>query len=117
MPPKKGTKEIEPSDRATRSRNTDKPAPKYTYSSEDSFEENFSPNIDLASTGNLPRIPAHLLPPKERRCYSPTEFDSPTGTVDKTTTEPCFIPFSKIPTWQETMIQMKKGKVMQITSN
>ena len=46
MPPK-SKKEIEPTDRATRSRNTEKPAPKYTYSSEEeSFEENFNLNID-----------------------------------------------------------------------
>ena len=86
MPPKKSSKDIEPTDRATRSRTAEKPAPKYTYSSEeDSFhEEDFIPNIDLTSTGNLPRLPAHLLPPKERRSYSPTEFDSPTRAVDKT---------------------------------
>ena len=85
MPPKKH-KGVEPTDRATRSRNTEKPAPKYTYSSEEeSFEENFNPNIDLTSTGNLPRLPAHLLPPVVRRSYSPTEFDSPTRSPDKTT--------------------------------
>ena len=52
MPPKKSNKVPEPTDRATRSKtDTEKPAPKYTFSSEeDSFEENFSPNIDLTST-------------------------------------------------------------------
>ena len=87
MPPKK-VKEVEPTDRTTRSRTTEKPAPNYTYPSEeeDSLEEDyFNPDIDLASTGNLPRLPAHLLPPIERRSYSPTEFDSPTRAVDKTT--------------------------------
>ena len=72
MPPKKSAKEPEPTDRATRSRTADKPAPKYTYSSEeeDSLEEVFfNPDIDLASTGNLPRLPAHLLPPVDRRSY------------------------------------------------
>ena len=65
MPPKKSAKEPEPTDRATRSRTTDKPAPNYTYPSEeeDSFEDYFNPDIDLASTGNLPRLPTHLLPP------------------------------------------------------
>ena len=88
MPPKKSNKVPVPTERATRSRTTDKPAPKYTYSSEeeDSLEEAyFNPDIDLASTGNLPRLPAHLLPPVDRRSYSPTEFDSPTRAVDKTT--------------------------------
>ena len=77
MPPKRKT-EPEPTDRATRSKsNTEKPAPKYTYSSEEDLpEESFNPNIDLTSTGNLPRIPAHLLPPVVRRSYSPTEFDT-----------------------------------------
>ena len=42
MPPKKSAKKPEPTDRATRSKTTDKPAPNYTYPSEeeDSFEEN-----------------------------------------------------------------------------
>ena len=42
MPPKKSNKVPEPTDRATRSKtDTEKPAPKYTFSSEeDSFEEN-----------------------------------------------------------------------------
>ena len=87
MPPKRNTKVPEPTDRTTRSRTTDKPAPNHTYPSEgeDSFEDYFAPDIDLTSTGNLPRIPAHLLPPIVRRSYSPTEFDSPTRAVDKTT--------------------------------
>ena len=88
MPPKKSSKEPEPTDRATRSRTKpDKPQPKYTYSDEEesSGEEGFNPDIDLTSTGHLPRIPAHLLTAQPRRSYSPTEFDSPTGVTDRTT--------------------------------
>ena len=90
MPPKRKT-EPEPTDRATRSKsNTEKPAPKYTYSSEEDLpEESFNPNIDLTSTGNLPRIPAHLLPPVVRRSYSPTEFDTPIR-GDETTNKTLF---------------------------
>ena len=89
MPPKKTDKEPEPTDRTTRSRNNaDRPAPKYTYTSEeeeDNFEENFNPNIDLTSTGHLPRIPAQFLPPEERRSFSPTEFDiAPARVADRT---------------------------------
>ena len=49
MPPKKSARQPEPTDRTTRSRTTDKPAPKYTYSEEEeSFEDYFNPDIDLA---------------------------------------------------------------------
>ena len=69
MPPKKSNKEPEHTNRVTRSKTLDRPAPNYNYSSEEeSFSgEDFNPNIDLTSTGHLPRLPAHLLPPLQRR--------------------------------------------------
>jgi hypothetical protein len=63
MPPKKSNKEPEHTDRVTRSKTLDRPAPKYNYSSEEeSFsEKNFNPNIDLTSTGHLPRYTSSLI--------------------------------------------------------
>ena len=87
MPPKKSAKDIEPTDRTTRSKTLDRPAPNYHYSSEEeSFSgENFNPNIDLTSTGILPKLPAHLIRPVQRRSYSPTEFDlTPASTSTST---------------------------------
>ena len=91
MPPKKANKSPELTDRTTRSKaGTSKSKPKYTYSDQESEgEEEFNPNIDLTSTGNLPRLPAHLIRPVPRRSYSPTEFDSPPR-GDKTTNRTLF---------------------------
>ena len=107
MPPKKQTKPIEPTDRITRASHTatqprvpqeERPASPASdvstvvpdsspgtsvWSIQDSIsEQEFFDNIDITSTGELPRL--QNLPPAVNRSYSPTEFDNQNLTTNQT---------------------------------